>query len=1411
MYSFNFSEDEENRKKKDSQYLGNEDFSGDLGADYIKPPFRENPKSPTSYYDKDDVFNKTTFASSFLDNGKNSQAPDGAYDGEKPGWMVNSLKSTGLDYESGKPRKSSLVPTTAREMTGAAYKNDRFMNRQFNYVVPETSPERNGFLYAASPKALEDVASGYFKDELSAEYEKNLDAARIDSNKAYTDYPNNPVAAMRISRERQDPVKIVEETMKGVDTSKLRKMVEPLARRAGFDTDSYVEDYVKPALRDMMLDDYIDKNTPKSSAEYVMRKSFDDSLIGKATNIGLGSSAYNILQNESLARYNPGRLEKFAAGVGSLLIDSPVFAGIGSMSLNLVGKATSVATNKLAARVFSYNAAEGMSKMYATRIAERLIKRDLSTKIAQSAATQGLTLGTYDLAHSIADDVLYNESIDAGKALGAFAKSFATGGVSGALGTRLKKATRGLTGGRKMLASTGVLSAESAVFTLSAEMDKLVHDVDIEPIDLVHDFTESVATLGIMKMAHWRPKGVANKLNPDGTLKDELKLSKSEQEELREINIDPVDFMKSVEKELNLPSYGVGARADVIRERYIEMMQSKDVSAATKSKLMYIIENKLTSTPPVAFDYDVERTRNGEWAFNTYDFEGNRIERRIFEHSGNVKNHLLVEKSKLRNNRIAAYERELLQGLDSRNLLRQAGLYAQEKSVSIDDISQALYKRACNVPLSGWEDMLVRDIVERVSYDQNGMVQYLSDMRRNIEKKHGLMDGSLLTKINKPFYSCTKSETLALDEYEAMVRDEVNALKAGADSKRAAEFRKLGEESRFKGMGNDEVKSKEVVDFYIAHPELNESSGTGNIVSAPIKVGESEPDGYVWSVYNIGNTAESIKQYEEYARKLADKYNVKMDFITDERQIPYPDKNNGNEVLDYNNRVHAMGWMDRHGRITINLPNIKSNEDVEKTVVHESVAHHGLLKLFGNHLNPFLEEVLRKSSSEVRAGIDKMKGTYKNADSYTLIEEYLASLTEKSVLSPGERAVLSDIKDFMKNALVRMNIYTGRNRRVTEKDLTSLLRQHAKYVEKRTPPSKYRRWVFGLFDAAKQDENTYYDREAYGRDVQKKIAGGKYFVNTPKELYDMKLFQNYKYLPDAKKEYVLKKSRLTDEQMMAMNRYAFPDGKDTGNGLLKNATLKEVFDDPSFYAAYPELADLPVEMVENQQQPVRYDSRNKRLFVDRSLFADPGNSEHISHVLQEVVQDYEGFNKAVSMNLLGINSRLGRKYNEAQTVIRALDNARLSVPDFDRNGEIDKAFEKEYGFTPDEFRKRFPTLDEYTIYGLTGSRMPFSDNAVPSALSGEKTNSGSVIKDLGDLMKYFNGPLDIVYQKLQQIYPDDPRLPGKEYGPLPKNDYGYGEFKKKQDERLKRLKDAVEFQKWRDAFRHLGDEIDEQN
>ena len=1476
-------------------------------------------------------------------------------------------QSTAAADESTSAYGSGGNSMSARNMLGQAYRNKNVWGDSFfNYAVPEANPDRAGALYSVSPKALDEVASDYYQHELSAKYWNNLNTARERANRDYTAYSSNPMAAMRQVNKSYDPMKILESTMDEIDMPKLRSMVEPLARRGGFDTDMYINNYVKPVLRDKLINGYIDSNKPKNSAEYVLRSSLGNSLTGKVANIGFGNNTYSQLENASLAGYDANRFENFAAGVGSLLVDAPVFAAFGATSGNIVGKATNIATNRLAKRLYSYRAAEGMSKLRAAQIAERAITENLRTRIMQSAAMQGLTLGKYDLANSIAEDVIYNEGVDAGKAIGSFLKGAATGAAAGAVGTRLKKMARGLTGGIKMMASTGVLSAESAVFTLSTEMEKLAHDIEIEPIDIVNDFSESMATLGVMKMTHWRPKGAENKHKADGTLKDELKLSKSEQAELREINIDPLLFMKEVERVLNLPSYGVASTHNAITEKYMQMMHSKEVSAATKSKLMYLIENKLTSTPPVAFDYGMEQNRRGEWVFTTYDFEGNRIERRLFEHLGKVKNHLLVKKSELRNNRIAAYERELLQGIDSQNLLRQAGLYAQEKGVSIDDVSQALYKRAQNTPLAEWEKILVRDIVDRASYDQSGMVQFLADMRRNIEKKHGLEDGSLLVKVNEQFYKCTDAENKALDEYEALVRNEVNALKEGTDKERAAEFRRMGQHSEFKGMTNDEVKSKEIKDFYTAHPDEADAVGSGDFVK-PIEIDDSETDGYVWSYDGVDNTIEDIKAYEQHAREYAKKFNFEVEFINNEREIPYPDVDDKYDVMNYNNKLRAMGWLDRNGKITINLPNIPSLEELERTVVHECVAHGGLLKLFGFHMNSFLEEVYRKSSSDVRVAIANVKSKYPFADNFTVIEEYLAHLTEKVVMSPGERALMANFKDFVRNSLVRLNIFTGRNRRITEGNLKNLLRQHAKYVEKRTAPSKYRSWVFGLMDAAKQNEKTYYDREAYEEDLRTKINGGKYFLNTPDVLYNTKLLQNYEFLPEEKKQQVLKRWNATDEQVMALksnNKYrfvgkkgadnkAFYDGFENGDpefaqaielekkgakpdyirfatgwhrgiddqwrkempdgnikvndrlykslafkdkelasdylvlkeipldawgkdekdlwervqyvsgDFLKGCTLGDILNDPSFYATYPELSRLPVEMVDNAAVPLRYDSRNKRMLVDKSFFVYPENSVYMSGVLQNVIQDYEGFSKAVSMNLAEINSRIGRKYKEAQRVIGILNKARSLAPDFDKERRIDKAFEKEFHFKPEEFNKHFPSLDEYIIYKLTGKDFAFSGNVemrnvmnrfdaeefdgrivAPEATEDVPRSRQVAIKQLADLEKYFNGPLDIIYQRLQELNSDEPLLLEKtrervrraDLTPIErsrfetemdehahqvldrlidmgkrKNDYGYDEFKKREEDKRKRLRDAVEFQKWRERFRHLDDELDEPN
>ena len=1128
-------------------------------------------------------------------------------------------------------------------------------------------------MYASSQQAIDDVVNNYYNNYLHQVYVDCQREQERQIKEVMNANARNPIAAMRMAQYKNDPMKVIDNTMNRIDMEKLREMVMPLTDRIDMEPDEYINNFIKPTLRDMMIRKYVDANKPKNSFEYILRSINEKSLIGKVANIGMGNRSSMQLERESLAAYKPNRAENFAANVGGLLVDIPAFRGIGAASNFVVGKATSMTTNRLATRIHSYNAAEGMTFGYAKRQAERLIKENLTTKIMQGATINGFTLGTYDLANSVAEDILYNESIDMDKANRAFARSFLTGSAVGTINTAFGRKIAGLTGGKKVVASAGVLSAESAVFTASTHIDKTLHGADVEPIDIVNDYLESIATLGIMKFTHIKPKGAEYKLDRNGELKQKLKLTKSEQEELRELNMNPKEFMDMVENYLKYQPLGSSSNYYDVVEKYITLMQSKDVSATTKSKMMYLIENKITSTPPVIFDYNVEKTQNNDWILTTYDFEGNKIERHVFEHAGNAKNYLLAHMGDFRKNRIAAYERELLQVFDSQNFLRQAGLYVKETGVSVDEVAEALHKRAKKMELTQRESEIVQDIVERTTYNETGMTQFLYDMRREIERKHRLVEGAMLDNIDLPFYSCSKAENAALDEYEELVRTEANLLKQGADPARAEEFEELGRNSMFKGMSNDEVKRKEVLDFKTNHEE-NRNPNAKKLEEKLLEIKEEEEEpGIVWNYEGIENTVEDLENYKSYADKIAKKLNVEIEYIWNERDIPRPVNGDRYDITNYNNKLRAKGWAEEGKKVVVNLPNIECIEELEKTIVHEAVVHVGLPRLFGNHFYTFLEELYYKSTPGVRMGIHDMKRTYKVSNNFTLIEEYLASLVEKNVSNILDKSFYKDFKDFVKNSLVKMKLYTGRNRRVTEEELANLLRQHAKYMKRNTDPSKYRRWVFGTYDAAKLKPESYTDKEVYGDYVKEKFAEGKFFKKTPRYLFNHKAFKNYEFMPEHVKDVFRKRWDATDEYIHSLK---------TGDESFRLTDAK---------AGY-------------------------------------GN---------------EGFNNS---DVAALNSRLEQKYYEAMRMVKALENARMVVPDFDKEGVIDRAFAADYQFTPDVFKKRFPSFDEYLIHKLSGgSVVPFK--SYEDARPVEK----APIKQSGDLKKYFTGPLDIIHNMLQRI------------------------------------------------------------
>lgn len=94
-------------------------------------------------------------------------------------------------------------------------------------------------------------------------------------------------------------------------------------------------------------------------------------------------------------------------------------------------------------------------------------------------------------------------------------------------------------------------------------------------------------------------------------------------------------------------------------------------------------------------------------------------------------------------------------------------------------------------------------------------------------------------------------------------------------------------------------------------------------------------------------------------------------------------------------RARSKGFYNpQTGVITIVIPNHRSVQDVEQTLLHEAVAHYGLRKLFGEHFDTFLKNVYEAADEGVRRRITDLALKKYRGNFHTATEEYLASLAE---------------------------------------------------------------------------------------------------------------------------------------------------------------------------------------------------------------------------------------------------------------------------------------------------------------------------------------------------------------------------------------------------------------------------------
>ena len=166
-------------------------------------------------------------------------------------------------------------------------------------------------------------------------------------------------------------------------------------------------------------------------------------------------------------------------------------------------------------------------------------------------------------------------------------------------------------------------------------------------------------------------------------------------------------------------------------------------------------------------------------------------------------------------------------------------------------------------------------------------------------------------------------------------------------------------------------------------------------------------------------------------------------------------------------KAKAKGFYSKSsGKITIVIPNHASVEDVEKTLLHEAVAHYGLRKLFGEHFETFLDNVYQNVEPEIRRIITSQAAN-NNWDFRTATEEYLAGLAERTDFERVHYAIWNKIKSLFLKMLHSIGFEGWSATELSDNELRYLLWRS---YENMKEPGIYRSILGEAEDVAKQNE-----------------------------------------------------------------------------------------------------------------------------------------------------------------------------------------------------------------------------------------------------------------------------------------------------------------------------------------------------
>lgn len=195
------------------------------------------------------------------------------------------------------------------------------------------------------------------------------------------------------------------------------------------------------------------------------------------------------------------------------------------------------------------------------------------------------------------------------------------------------------------------------------------------------------------------------------------------------------------------------------------------------------------------------------------------------------------------------------------------------------------------------------------------------------------------------------------------------------------------------------------------------------------------------------------KRMVGHVSELAEKLNLdNVDVVTDASTLS-------------GDRRRAKGFFNKKtGKITIVIPNHMDMSDVEKTLLHEAVAHYGLRKLFGDNFDNFLDNVYRNAEYDIRERISEMSSNH-GWDVRTATEEYLAGLAEGTNFENMPDGFWSKIKQFFLQMLHSIGFKNLTGVAMGDNELRYVLWRSYENLKE---PGRYRNFFAEAADVAKQ-------------------------------------------------------------------------------------------------------------------------------------------------------------------------------------------------------------------------------------------------------------------------------------------------------------------------------------------------------